>query len=65
VLFLSLLVGGPAFLVGNILAVIALRSKSASAVRLGKWALRLMWAFVALFFLLGLAAYISEKISGR
>ena len=36
----------------------------AGAQRLGRWALRIMWAFVALFFLLGIAGYISEKISG-
>jgi hypothetical protein len=61
ILFVSFVIGGPAFLIGNILAILGWRSKSASAQRLAKWALRIMWGFVALFFLLAIVAFTMEK----
>jgi hypothetical protein len=63
ILFVSFILGGPAFLVGNVLAIMAWRSKSTGARRLGKWALRIMWGFVALFFLLAIVAFVMEKFS--
>jgi len=58
-------IGVPSFVVGNILAVLALRSKSAKAWRLGKWALRIMWSVVVLFLLLAVVAFTMEKLGGK
>ena len=63
ILFVSFVIGGPAFLVGNVLAIVALRSKSRGTQRLGKWALCIMLGFVALFFIIAMFAFISEKFS--
>ena len=51
ILFVSFVIGGPAFIGGNLLAVKAWRSKSPKTHRLGKWSLRIMWGFVVLFIL--------------
>jgi len=58
-------IGVPSFVVGNILAVLALDSKSAKAWRLGKWALRIMWSVVALFLVLAVVVFTMEKLGGN
>lgn len=61
VLFFPLMIGAPAFFIGNGLALFAMSSADPRARRGGKWALGLMWGAVTLFFLVGFAAYLTEK----
>jgi uncharacterized membrane protein YhhN len=50
-LMVPLFVGGPSFLLGHILAIVAIQSKSDAARQSGKRALLVMWSGVAVFFL--------------
>jgi hypothetical protein len=63
--FIPVMIGGPAFLVGHILAFRALRSKSSETVAAGRSALRFMWGGIAVLILLALVAWIIDLVRGK
>jgi hypothetical protein len=65
VMLFPVLIGGPAFVVTRILGIIALRSKAEDTQRWGKKALWLVWGGIALFFLIGLIAFLIDLIRGK
>ena len=58
--FIPAMIGGPAFLVGHIFALVALRSKSSETVARGRSALRLIWVCIAIWIFLALGAWILD-----
>ncbi len=52
VMFIPIVIGGPAFLVGHVLAYYALRSKSGDTVAWGRRAIRFMWGSIGVVVLL-------------
>ena len=64
-LFLPLGVGGLAFLIGHLLALVALGSKAEKSRKRGKRALRVMWGGVALWGGLWLVETLLERLSGK
>ena len=63
--FIPAMIGGPAFLVGHILAFVALRSQSREMAAAGRSALRLMWVSIAIWIFLALGAWILDWIRGK
>jgi heme/copper-type cytochrome/quinol oxidase subunit 2 len=64
-MFISVIIGGPAFVVAHILALVAWRSRDSETAMRGRRALRIMWGSVAIIALLGLVAWLVDFIRGR
>lgn len=64
-LMVPLLVGGPSFLLGHILAIVAIQSKSDAARQRGKRALLVMWSGVAVFVVVYLIFLAPETPSAK
>ena len=56
VMLIPVMIGGPAFLVGHVLAYYAIRSKSADTVASGRRAIRFMWGSIGVAVLLAFIA---------
>ena len=52
-LLIPFFIGGPSFLVANILAIVALRSDSSWVKSCGEWALQLVWGGIVLYCIIG------------
>jgi hypothetical protein len=65
VMFIPVMIGGPAFLVGHVLAYFALRSKSPDTVAWGRRAIRFMWGSIATVVLLAFIAWIVDLVTGK
>jgi uncharacterized membrane protein YhhN len=64
-MFIPVVIGGPAFLVAHILAIIAMRSRSAETAARGRTALRIIWISFAVVVVLGLLAWLADVVRGR
>ena len=64
-MFVPVVIGGPAFLVAHILALIALRSGAPETAARGRRALRIMWGGLAILALLGVMAWLVDLVRGR
>ena len=64
-MFVPVVIGGPAFLVAHVLALVALRSRDSETAARGRRALRLMWGGLAVVVLLALLAWLFDLVRGR
>ena len=64
-MFIPVIIGGPAFLVAHVLALVALRSRDAETAMRGRRALLIIWGSVAIIVLLGLVAWLFDFIRRR
>jgi uncharacterized membrane protein YhhN len=64
-MFIPFVVGGPAFLVAHVLALVAMRSRDHDTAMRGRRALRIMWGSVAVIVLLSVVAGLVDSIRGR
>src|SRR5262245_31669625 len=63
-LLLPIVIGGPAFLVAHVLAIVAIRSGSPGTVLRGRRSLLVMWGGIALVASIGLLAWLTQLIRG-
>jgi len=64
-MFVPVVIGAPAFLVAHILAIIAMRSRSAETATRGRRALQIIWIGFAVVAVLGLLAWLVDVVRGR
>lgn len=64
-MFIPFVIGGPAFLVAHVLALIAIRSCDLDTAMRGRRALRIMWGSVAIIVLLAAVAGLVDSIRSR
>lgn len=65
ILFMPFIIGGPAFIVAHILAIVALFSKFEKTRNRGQKALWIMWGGVGLIILLALVGFLIDSIRGK
>jgi hypothetical protein len=64
-MFIPIVIGGPAFLVAHILAIMTMRSRAAETAARGRTALRIIWISFAVVVVLGLLAWLADVVRGR
>ena len=64
-MFVPVVIGGPAFVVAHILALVALRSRDSETAARGRRTLRIMWGGLAIVALLGLLAWLFDLVRSR
>jgi hypothetical protein len=64
-MFVPVVIGGPAFLVAHILALIALRTGAPETAARGRRALCIMWGGLAILVLFGLLTWLVDWVRGR
>lgn len=61
-MFVPIVIGGPAFLVAHVFALVAIRSRDTETAMRGRWAIRFMWGGLAVVVLLALLAWLFDSV---